>query len=169
MANTFNQMGEKAEWIVGLLLNRKIPTEIFRVKFLGDKWPALDFYVELTNHPGKYFFIQVKATTRGYLMKGRVKTHLQATVKKKSVIEILKVNAPTFLIALDYQAKDFFKSKGYILSLHGDPKLAKAISAVPTNKPLTPLNLKLLEKEVVSYWNLSNCMANKHNLISKFI
>ena len=97
------------------------------------------------------------------------KTHLRATVKRKSVIEIVSVNAPTFLIGLDYKKADYFKSKGFIIILNTDPKSAKTISAVSVKKPLNPTNLKLLEKEVLDFWNKSNCLTNKLTLTSKFV
>jgi hypothetical protein len=38
----------------------------FRPRFLGDKFPTFDFLVELVDHPGYFFFVQVKTTTKGF-------------------------------------------------------------------------------------------------------
>lgn len=168
MANNFNDMGENAESIVSLLMNRKLPQQLFRVKFLGDKWPTIDFYVELTNKKGCYFFVQVKSSTRGYIKVGTRKTNLILSVKKKSVIENLNYYGPTYLIGVDYVKTDFFKSKAFIYCLSGDPNTANTISQIPVKSPLTPPKLKLLEKEVSDFWKNSNISPNKIALISKF-
>ncbi len=52
--------GFRGEKIVELCLTNyeSFPKPIFKPGFLGDKWPTIDFYVELTNVRGKrpYFF-----------------------------------------------------------------------------------------------------------------
>ena len=59
--------GFRGERIVELCLTDYLafPKPLFRPGFLGDKWPAIDFYVELAEVIGRrlYFFAQVKATT----------------------------------------------------------------------------------------------------------
>ena len=169
MANSFNEIGENAENIVSLLLNRKLKSELFRVKFLGEKWPAVDFYVELVNNNGFYFFVQVKSSTRGYFIKGGKKTHLKVTVKKKSVMHNLEYNAPTYLIGLEYRRDDFFKSKAFIHCLSGNPASAKSISKIAVTNSLNPTTLALLEKEVLRFWSTSNSISNKHSFVSKFV
>ena len=59
--------GIRGDKIVELCLTdyRAIDSPLFRLGFLGDKWPAVDYHVELTSVPGQrpYLFAQVKSTS----------------------------------------------------------------------------------------------------------
>jgi len=57
--------GFRGEKIVELCLTdyKTFPEPLFRPAHLGEKWPAIDYLVELTSIPGRrlYFFAQVKS------------------------------------------------------------------------------------------------------------
>lgn len=74
MGNISDSIGQRGESIFYVVLTRLYgrSTPIFRPQFLGDKWPTVDFIVELTNYSGDiipYFFVQVKTTREGYTKK----------------------------------------------------------------------------------------------------
>jgi hypothetical protein len=62
----WNAVGDRGENIFELAITdySQFPRPLFRPAFLGDKWPALDYLVELTGVRGMtpIFFVQVKAT-----------------------------------------------------------------------------------------------------------
>jgi hypothetical protein len=62
--------GFRGEKIVELCLTdySAFKKPLFRPGFLGDKWPAIDFYVELNGVRGRrpYFFVQSKATRSSF-------------------------------------------------------------------------------------------------------
>jgi hypothetical protein len=66
-----NLIGARGERIAMNLLTRAHgrAEPFFRPTFLGEKYPAVEFFVELIGAPGNqvaFFFAQVKATRRGY-------------------------------------------------------------------------------------------------------
>jgi len=83
--------GFRGEKIIELCLTdyRTLPKQLFRPGFLGDKWPAIDFYVELTAVPGKriYFFAQAKTTTSSLTA---VSTDLMISTKKKGLFRSIR-------------------------------------------------------------------------------
>lgn len=139
--------GYRGEKIVELCLTdyRDFPKPLFRPGFLGDKWPAIDFYVELTAVRGKrlYFFIQAKATTSELTERS---TNLSISTKKKDIDRLLRMPGPTYILGIHEPSKRVF-----IRSVHtGIP--VKAITRIPINYELTSINLMRLHNEVRDYW-----------------
>jgi len=142
--------GFRGEKIVELALTdyESFSEPLFRPGFLGDKWPAIDFYVELEAVLGKrlYFFAQVKATTSQLTRKS-----LKISTKKKDVDRLLSIPGPTYILGVHEPSKRVF-----VRSVHtGVP--VKAITRIPLRYELTPANLKNLHDEVRNYWS-----ANGH-------
>lgn len=118
---------------------------LFQPGFLGDKWPAIDFYVELTNVRGKrpYFFVQTKATTSQLSSNS---TNLRVSTKKYDIERLLKIPGPTYIIGVHEPSK-----RTFIRSVHtGLPK--KAITRIPVTYELSPANLQILHDEVRDFW-----------------
>lgn len=69
---------------------------LFRPGFLGDKWPAVDFYVELNGVQDKrpFFLIQVKSTT-GMLSKRAKALRISST--RHDIIRLLQVPGPSVI------------------------------------------------------------------------
>jgi hypothetical protein len=65
-SDTRDATGTRGEKIVELRLTDLQITDqpLFRLAFLGDKWPTIDFYAELraVKNQTPYFLAQVKAT-----------------------------------------------------------------------------------------------------------
>lgn len=118
---------------------------LFRPQFLGDKWPTLDFIVELVNCPEQivpYFFVQVKTTRRGYTNNNRLKLH----VHKDDFIRLSKFPAPTYLVGIDD-----IKEIGYIVSANSE--YIQTISNISTQFPLFHSKTQeVLWQEVKDFW-----------------
>jgi hypothetical protein len=117
----------------------------FRPHFLGEKFPALDFLVELVN-AGKrtlYFFVQVKATRQGYTRRPpvRLKVDLSAADAERLVL----YPAPTYLVGIDEVGET-----GFVVA--ANEKLKGGLSGLPTLYPLDGEHLQRLWEEVREYW-----------------
>jgi hypothetical protein len=140
--------GFRGEKIVELRLTdyKSFSKPLFRPGFLGDKWPAIDFYVELTAVRGKrlYFFVQVKATS-GRLI--RTSKDLKISTKKQDIDRLLRIPGPTYLLGVHEPTERVF-----VRSVHtGVP--VKAITKIPLRYELTAANLRVLYNEVRNYWS----------------
>ena len=136
--------GSRGEKIIELKLTeyRDFPEPLFRPGFLGDKWPAIDFYVELTgvNDIRPYFFGQAKATTSS------LTTRLQISTKAEDIKRLLKIPGPTYILGVHEPSKRVF-----VRSVHlGVP--TKAIRSIPVTHELNSTNLQTLHQEVLNYW-----------------
>src|SRR4051794_27024176 len=81
---------------------RKEP--LFRPYPLGEKFPTLDFLVELVGvRAGRvaYFFAQVKATTRGLTRRPPVR--LNVRVSQEDIDRMLIYPGPTYVVGIDSQ------------------------------------------------------------------
>lgn len=116
---------------------------LFRPGFLGDKWPAVDFYVELTGVRGKrpYFFGQVKATTSA------LTKNLSISTKKKDIERLLQIPGPTYILGVHEPSKRVF-----VRSVHTGIPL-KAVTRIPVSYELTGANLRKLHDEVRKFWS----------------
>lgn len=119
---------------------------LFQPGFLGDKWPAIDFYVELTAVAGKrpYFFLQTKTTTSRLTNQSK---NLRVSTHKIDIVRLLQIPGPTYIAGVHEPTKRVF-----IRSVHtGVPKTA--ITRIPLAYELSPVNLQLLHDEVREFWN----------------
>ncbi len=126
-------------------LRSGIPTvaRFFKPQFLGDKWPLVDYIVELEGSAKKSFcFVQVKATRAGYTKKGN---RLKVRVSKKDVQAMAMYPVPTYIVGIDEEGE-----KGYIISANGEN--VGSLSSLNTNFPLDLNNCDTLWKEVEAYW-----------------
>mgnify|MGYP001031016725 CR=1 FL=1 len=143
--------GWRGEKIIELLLTDRLdfPEPLFRPGFLGDKWPAIDFYVELTAVRGKrpYFFVQAKATTSELTERS---TNIKISSKKKDIDRLLRIPGPTYIFGVhEPSQRVFFRSVHTGISV-------KAITRIPVSYELTSINLQKLHDEVRDYWKTTN-------------
>ena len=139
--------GFRGERIIELCLTEYGGNErpLFRPGFLGDKWPAIDFYVELKEVAGKrlYSFAQAKAT--GALLED-ASDHLSVIVRKADVDRLLQIPGPTYILGVHEPSKRVF-----IRSVHeGVP--VRAITRIPLSHERTGANLVALHEEVREFW-----------------
>lgn len=139
--------GFRGEKIVELCLTdyQAFPGPLFRPGYLEGKWPAIDFYVELTSVRGKrlYFFAQAKSTTSPLRVHS---ASLNISTKKKDIDRLLRIPGPTYLLGVHEPSKRVF-----VRSVH--PGIAvRAITRIPVAYELTSANLRALHDEVRDYW-----------------
>ena len=142
--------GFRGEAILELCLTdlRSFPKPLFRPGFLGDKWPSIDFYVELLNVRGStpYFFAQAK-TTAGRL--SLTSGGIGISTRKRDVERLLRIPGPTYIFGVHEPSQRVF-----VRSVHfGVP--VRAITRIPVTHELTSRNLQLLYDEVWKFWKTS--------------
>ena len=139
--------GFRGEKILELSLTdyQAFPKPLFKPGFLGDKWPAIDYYVELTSVRGKrlYFFAQAKATRTSLVPS---QTDLTISTKKKDIERLLQIPGPTYIFGIHEPSKRVF-----VRSVHAGVPV-KAITRIPFIYELTSNNLRILYDEVRGYW-----------------
>lgn len=143
---TPDDIGRRGESIFHSLITKSfnLKPPIFRPQFLGDKWPTLDFFVELlgTNDITPYFFVQVKTTRAGYTSRTN---RLKIAVSGEEMRKLASFPAPTYLAGIDE-----IQEEGYILSANGE--YPDGFFGFPTLYPINQATRDLLYKEVQAYW-----------------
>lgn len=78
-----NAIGDRGESIFN---TRVTQDNLFKVYFMGEKAPIVDFLLEILDDATPYYsMVQVKGTTLGYLAGG----NLQASVEEAKMIKLL--------------------------------------------------------------------------------
>jgi hypothetical protein len=144
-ADIIDATGTRGEKIVELCLTdfQTSKRPLFRLAFLGDKWPTIDFYAELraVRKHTPYFLAQVKATTRDLSQ-----LNLSIGSKKIDIVRLLRIPGPTYIFGVHEPSKRVF-----VKSVHlGVPK--RAITRIPLVNELTPDRLPDLYEEVRGFW-----------------
>ena len=146
IASLADVIGSRGEDIVELALTdyNQIQRPLFAPAFLGDKWPALDFYVELNGvrNCRPIFFAQVKSTSAKL---GKSSKSLRVSISKSRCEALFRVPGPTYVIGVHEPSRRVF-----IASVHSKP--SKGVYNIPVSYELTPGNLKKLYQEVRDYW-----------------
>lgn len=146
--NISNIIGKRGERIFELAITNlnqfKMP--LFNPGSLGDKWPGIDYYVELCGVKSSipFFFVQVKTTQNPIYEQG-----ISIRVNKQSCENLFKITAPTYLAGVHEPTKRVF-----ILSINTQP--SKGIYRIPLKYELTPENLEILHQEVCDFWKNSS-------------
>lgn len=136
--------GFRGEKILELCLTdyKEFAEPLFRPGFLGDKWPSIDFYVELqaVSKRKPYFFAQAKATT------AKLSQNVSISAKKKDIERLLQIPGPTYLFGIHEPS-----GRVFVRSVHaGTP--VKAITRIPLSHELTRKKLRTLHDEVREFW-----------------
>lgn len=140
-------IGYRGEWIVELCLTdySEFEKPLFRPAYLGDKWPVIDFYVELDLVRGKrpYFFAQVKSTSSPLAPES---ANLSISTRKKDVERLLRIPGPTYIFGVHEPSNRVF-----VQSIHtGMP--AQAVTRISVANELTSMKLEALHREVREFW-----------------
>ena len=117
---------------------------LFRPSFLGDKWPSVDYYVELlgVRDCRPFMFAQVKSTAQ-QLSPG---SHdIEISLPKSNCLSLFMVPGPTYLAGIHEPTR-----RAFIVSVHRRPN--QGVYRIPLKNELTPDNLRLLYNEVVEFW-----------------
>jgi hypothetical protein len=153
MSSSIGQRGE-ALFVRMFLKPRNKPR--FKVTFLGDTWPVIDFYVELRGLPGRtpFFFAQVKTTARGYTTRDR---RLLVRVDETSIRRLAGHPAPTYIVGVDD-----VQERGYVVSANGEH--ATSLSSMTTEHPVNEATRQALWEEVRAFW----AAREQHENVSMF-
>jgi hypothetical protein len=139
-------LGQRGEALFTILMTAFEPGEqpLFRPQFLGDKWPYIDFFVELLGHDDikPFFFVQVKTTRQGYTKRQH---RLKIGVAEDKILGLVAYPAPTYLVGIDE-----WQERGYILSVNGE--MLSSLSSMSTQFPIDIANRENLWQEVSSFW-----------------
>jgi hypothetical protein len=140
-----DSLGLRGESIFAVLMTRffGLPEPLFRVTFLGDKAPTLDFFVELIDAGPitPFCLVQVKATSQGFNSRGRLKV----SVSRRDMKRLRAYPGPTYVVGIDER-----QELGYIVSARSGE--TTGLSSLPTTYPLNQENLMMLYEEVSVYW-----------------
>ncbi|HST58942.1 MAG TPA: hypothetical protein VLK84_09645, partial [Longimicrobium sp.] len=110
----------------------------------GEKWPTVDFIVELlgAGPAVPYFFVQVRTTRAGFTARQR---RLKVRVSQHSLRRLGKLPAPTYVVGIDEVGE-----AGYIVSANGESNVR--IASLPTAHPIDRRRREQLWHEVYEYW-----------------
>lgn len=143
-----NDIGKRGERIFTMLSGRYFDPKgyLFDPIFLGDKYPTVDFYVDLLNNKDKkgFFFVSVKTTTQGYTAD---KTKLKIQVSKEELKELVKYPVPVYLFGIDAEAE-----KGYFTCVNHIDTNAN-LNGLSVDYPLDKFYANELWREVKNFWD----------------
>jgi hypothetical protein len=125
---------------------RKNDLPYFLPHYLGEKCPTFDFLVELVGvgETRLYFFVQVKATRKGYSRKSNP-ARLKARVKASDVKRMTRYPAPTYVVGVDEKSE-----RAFVIGVYGN--MSDAIPDITTAHELNCVTLRHLWDEVRAFW-----------------
>jgi hypothetical protein len=137
-----NAIGQRGESIFYLKLSVLHGTRpLFRAAQLGEKWPVIDFAVELYRKPGQLFLVQVKATQMPI---NPVKGRLPIDVKPEHVKLLLSSPIPAYLVGVHEPTEEAFLVA---------PRTLRRIRDITTAFPLSDPKVRIdLCQEVRRFW-----------------
>lgn len=148
--------GFRGERIIELCLTEyeSFPGPLFRPGFLGDKWPAIDFYVELTDvKAGRLFFFGQAKATATVLKPGSTLLHI--ATDRDDIERLIQIPAPTYVFGVHEPTKRVFAR-----AVHANTP-RKAITRIPIANELTTFNLLKLRDEVAEHWSQTSKKPTK--------
>lgn len=123
---------------------------IFRIVFMGEKYPVTDFYVEIANDKERPypFLVQVKTTTSELDEHGR----LAVSVPHKKYIALCKRPLPTYVGGVDLSNESLYIRPAFDITEHVsfiEPQM------VLSKKDKLDCGQKLLaiKRDVINYWD----------------
>lgn len=139
-------VGDRGESLFELAVTdyRHFARPLFRPCFLGDKWEAVDYYVELlgVRNCRPFMFIQVKSTAQPL---SATSSDIEVSLPKRKCVSLFMVPGPTYLVGVHEPSR-----RAFILSVHSRP--GQGVHRIPLKNELTPQNLQLLYNEVQEFW-----------------
>jgi hypothetical protein len=139
-ANSIGERGEAILKVVLLTLHGTRP--LFRLAHLGEKWPAVDYLVELFGRPGHFFLIQVKTTQKGVQRNGRLKVRLE----QKKYNALASIPVPRYVVGIDNVSEE-----AYICAV--TIPLDRQRSSLSTAHSLRLTSTRrMVAREVASFW-----------------
>jgi hypothetical protein len=153
--NEKDYIGMRGETVFSFLIGKRCKKRFwFTAKSLGEKAETKDFSVTLIRPScgEATFFVQVKATTKGYTGKGPSRK-LRAAVTREDVQKLKLVTGPAYVAGIDIQSEC-----GFLVAITKDTS-DKAISGIPCRHAINCTLIPKLWKEVETYWSPRNMLA----------
>ena len=116
----------------------------FRPHFLGDKFPTVDYLVELVRFESYFFYVQVKTTTLG-VTKSKRQPSLNVAVSQRNINRMVASPIPPYVVGVDEP-----NARAFLCSVN-EPRAA--FTSLATKYPLNSDNMKLLWQEVHDFWS----------------
>jgi hypothetical protein len=153
---TPDQIGRLAELVAATDLSRPVMGRyhrpLFRATWLGDKYPAVDFLVDVLGRKDTslgFFFAQVKGTAPARAQAAR----LSIDVPRERFNQLVRLPVPTYLIGVDVNAE-----VSYLVAAHRSRRAR--VSGMTKAYCLRDDAVKIgLYREVLGFWQ-----ANKATL-----
>ena len=121
---------------------------------LGEKYPTIDFHVDLLDPTAEkaHCYVQVKATEQGFEGEGPARK-LKVRVPKADVIKLRRFPAPTYVVGIDVTKE---LGEAYVMAI--DRNVAGAINGLPAKHRLDCRALRKLWQEVDTYWKAKDML-----------
>jgi hypothetical protein len=150
-----NALGERGEAIFkSIMLNFHGKLPLFRVQFLGDKWPTVDFICELEGawkNSRPFCLVQVKTTRSGYTKRdGRLKV----AVKLNDALLLRGFKVPTYVVGIDE-----VDERAFIVAAMGRKK-TRLPSLHAAHELTDPAGRRALWTEVRDFWKSTRRQTN---------
>ena len=154
-----NAIGDRGETIFN---TRITEGNMFKVYFLGEKAPIVDFLLEILDEDKPYYFmVQVKSTEQGLDRKG----FLKAKVPQDKLKKLVRRLVPTYVSGVDIKTETV-----YLCSAFDEEA---DYSKIPTThllnfsqKQITKHNLALLKQDVINFYQYCTLKTYKSNFQS---
>jgi hypothetical protein len=141
-------IGDRGESIFELAIRdySQFPRPLFRPAFFSDRWPAVDYVVELTGVKGMtpVLFVQVKSTQEP-IANNRIPVSLPPKKKKA----LARIPGPTYVVGVQEPTRRTFIRAVFEVEGPG-------VYDIPVTHELTPANLRILYDEVRAFWRTHN-------------
>ncbi|HEX2900988.1 MAG TPA: hypothetical protein VHS96_14820 [Bacteroidia bacterium] len=141
-----NDIGDIGETTFDLVMTR---ANLFRTCMLGAKWPIVDFYIELKQSPGMFFFVQVKSSQDSFSSVNKI----NVSFSNSELVKLSQYLAPTFLAAVDITNERVFL-KPVFAGKSMDESVAFELNAE---------NIHLVCENVKTFWERSGIESYKSN------
>lgn len=160
MPNLSNIIGDHGESIFNTRVSKG---DMFKVYFLGEKAPIVDFLLEILDPATPYYFmVQVKSTTLGY---DATTGNLKAPVPVGKLQKLIARKIPTYVAGVDVNDEKVYICPAF------DPAIT--YSSIPIahelslqNPILTQQTLDLLKQDVIRFWSDPAIQNYKPNYVS---